>query len=109
MAGLENENDVTQATVERSLDGDATLLKIAGELDLATVGRVEQELDPLMQSPPDRIVFDLAGVSFMDSSGIALLLRIAEKVESVAVRDPSDSVKMVIRATGLADILRIET
>lgn len=107
MAGLENGSG--QPTVERSADGDATLVKIAGELDLATVSGVERKLDPLMQSPPDRVVFDLADVSFMDSSGIALLLRVADKVRSVQVRDPSDSVKMVIRATGLSDILRIET
>jgi len=107
MAGLDHEQP--RPTVERSTDGDATLVTITGELDLATVGGVERELDPLLQSPPDRVVFDLAGVSFMDSSGIALLLRVAEKVQSVRVRAASDSVKMVIRATGLSDILRMES
>ncbi len=107
MAGLENEP--SRPTVERSSNGDATLVKITGELDLATVGGIEHELESLLQSPPDRVVFDLAGVSFMDSSGIALLLRVAERVDSVHVRDPSAPVRMVIRATGLSEILRIES
>ena len=98
-----------QTTVERSPDGGAALVKIAGELDLATVPGVQRELDPLVQSPPGRVVFDLSGVSFMDSSGIAMLLRVAEKVESIEVRDPSVAVQTVIRATGLSAVLGTES
>ena len=107
MEGVENES--VPPTVERWSDGNVTVVKITGEVDLATVGAVERELDPLMQTPPDRVVFDLSGVSFMDSSGIALLLRVAERVASVEVREPSDAVEMVIRATGLSDVLRVES
>ena len=107
MEGVENES--VPPAVERWSDGNVTVVKITGEVDLATVDAVERELDPLMQTPPDRVVFDMAGVSFMDSSGIALLLRVAERVASVEVRDPSDAVEMVIRATGLSDVLRVES
>src|SRR5450631_4331463 len=97
-------HDAPRTTIESSTAG-ATLVTIAGELDLATVPGVERELDPLVQSPPERVVFDLSGVSFMDSSGIAMLLRVVERVDSVKVRDPSAAVQMVLRATGLTDVL----
>jgi len=95
-----------RTTVERSPEGAAALVKIVGELDLATVPGVERELDPLVQSPAERVAFDLSGVSFMDSSGIAMLLRVAGKVLSIEVRDPSVAVQTVIRATGLSAVLR---
>jgi anti-sigma B factor antagonist len=106
MDGLGHE--APRTTIEASAVG-ATLVTIAGELDLATVPGVERELGPLVQSPPERVVFDLSGVSFMDSSGIAMLLRVVEKVDSVKVRDPSVPVQMVLRATGLSEVLGTES
>jgi anti-anti-sigma factor len=46
-----------------------------GELDMATVGAVEQELRRLYDSGFRKIVLDLAGLSFMDSSGLHLVTR----------------------------------
>jgi len=93
-----------RTTIESSTAGP-TLVTIAGELDLASVPYVERDLDPLVQARPASVVFDLSGVSFMDSSGIAMLLRVGEKVGSVTVRDPSVAVQTVLRATGLTDVL----
>ena len=44
----------------------------------------------------------------MDSSGIALLLQIAAKAQSVELRQPSALVRRMIEATGLADVLHME-
>jgi anti-sigma B factor antagonist len=46
-----------------------------GELDLATAPDVERRLRELRESGFDRIVFDLRELSFMDSSGLRLLMR----------------------------------
>lgn len=46
----------------------------AGELDLATVAEVERERFELRATGFTDIVLDLRGVTFMDSSGLALLL-----------------------------------
>ena len=45
-----------------------------GDLDLATVDRVEREVDELRAAGFDRIVLDLRRVEFLDSSGLRLLL-----------------------------------
>lgn len=47
----------------------------AGELDLATAPKLEIELQELRDSGFLRIVLDLRGLTFMDSSGVALILR----------------------------------
>jgi anti-anti-sigma factor len=46
-----------------------------GELDMATVGALEQELRRLHDSGFGTIVLDLGGLSFMDSSGLHLVTR----------------------------------
>ena len=95
-----------RATVEPvSYGPGSTIVAIAGELDLASVHDVEGELEALIQASPDRLVFDLSRVTFMDSSGIAMLIRAAQRVAFIEVRDPSPIVQMIIRATGLSDVL----
>ena len=55
------------------------------------------------------LVVDLTQLEFMDSSGIAMLLRAAGRVGTIEVRNPSDVVRRIIECTGLADVLHIET
>ena len=46
-----------------------------GELDMATVGALEQELKSVREAGFAAIVLDLRGLSFMDSSGLHLVMR----------------------------------
>jgi anti-anti-sigma factor len=55
-------------------DGQA-VVSPRGELDMATVGAVDLELRGLRDAGVDRIVLDLGGLTFMDSSGLHLLTR----------------------------------
>jgi anti-sigma B factor antagonist len=45
-----------------------------GEIDVATVGELERRLRELRDSGFDQLVVDLRGVTFMDSTGLRLLL-----------------------------------
>ena len=49
----------------------------------------------------------MAGVSFMDSSGIAVLLEAAQGTDAVLIRRPSNAVRRVIETTGLTEVLPI--
>jgi anti-anti-sigma factor len=82
-----------------------TVVAIVGELDMASVEDVEAEIEAIIEAAPDRLAFDLSRVTFMDSSGIAMLIRAANRVAFVEVRDPSPIVQMIIQATGLSDVL----
>jgi anti-anti-sigma factor len=83
------------------------VIRLRGEIDMSNVDSLRVVIDPLMESAPDRVDFDLAALEFMDSSGIALLLRVAAK-SSVHVREPSALIRRLIEATGLSDVLPIE-
>ena len=61
--------------VRRELaDGGATI-RLAGELDISTAADVERLLEELdVSDGPARIVMDLRGLQFMDSTGLRLLV-----------------------------------
>jgi anti-sigma B factor antagonist len=53
----------------------ATRLRPEGELDMSTVDDIEPLLRQALEDGARRIVVDLRGLSFMDSTGITLLTR----------------------------------
>ena len=57
-----------------------------GELDMATVGVVDRELRRLHETGFATIVLDLGGLSFMDSSGLHLVMRWAAEASRDSFR-----------------------
>lgn len=56
-------------------DGSVRVVPV-GELDLVARERLESAIDELRRSGVDRLVLDLRGISFLDSSGIRLVLEL---------------------------------
>jgi anti-anti-sigma factor len=54
---------------------DHVVVRPVGELDMATVRVVDQELRQLQQSGFRALVLDLSGLTFMDSTGLHLVTR----------------------------------
>jgi anti-sigma B factor antagonist len=50
------------------------VVTVAGELDVATAPRLRAGVAALVLAPGQRLVVDLAGVTFCDSSGISALI-----------------------------------
>jgi anti-sigma B factor antagonist len=55
--------------------GDDLCLRLSGELDLAFVDRVEEAIRVAEKSTARAIVIDLSELEFLDSAGLAMLLR----------------------------------
>jgi anti-sigma B factor antagonist len=53
---------------------DWVSLAVSGEIDLATVDQLEQELRDFQDSGSGNLVVDLTGADFMDSSGLRCLV-----------------------------------
>ena len=60
-------------------DADALVLSLSGELDLSSSPVLEKELDAMAVDGSARVVIDLGGLEFMDSSGLQMLLRARER------------------------------
>src|SRR5581483_7998145 len=78
-------------------DGDGSpLVTLSGELDISNAGRVEAAVIPVIARSPKRLVVDVSGLEFADSSAIALLVRWANVVPQVELREPPDLLSRVI-------------
>ncbi|MCU1497917.1 MAG: hypothetical protein JWM47_1870 [Acidimicrobiales bacterium] len=87
------------------IEDDPLVLHAVGEIDLQTRGVLAEALEQLRAGPPPTL--DLSGVTFMDSSGLAVLVNAAVADDRLRVRDPSPIVQRVIQATGLDDVLHL--
>ena len=80
MAGLRveqlNDDGVTAARCATSV-GSSLHLRLTGEFDLACIGRVEAALERVSDEHTKQVVFDLSGVSFLDSAGLRRQLLMA--------------------------------
>ncbi|WP_338692838.1 STAS domain-containing protein [Streptomyces sp. Q6] len=87
------------------VDG-AVLVRVRGELDLATAPHLEQALDPLRERPCE---LDLAEVGFADSTGVNLLLRLQRRAAaaggSIRVLAVSGPVRRILDLSGVTSVL----
>ena len=83
-------------------DGELCV-RLAGELDLASLPDVETELNGLLTRAPGPLLLDLADLTFLDSSGVALLIRLANRFTPVETRHATDPVRRVLGVLGLAE------
>ena len=61
----------------------------------------------MVSSETERLIFDLEGLQFMDSSGIAMFVSVARKVREVELRNPPAIVRRLFELTGLANTFRV--
>ena len=71
--------------IDRDVRPSATVLSVRGELDLASVPMLRDEVADVLAASPSRLYLDLAGVSFIDSTGCRGLLRAASAGEARGV------------------------
>ena len=60
--------------------GGGTVVRLAGELDLYNAGDVRQALLAAWEEEPERLVVDLAEVSFLDSTVLGVLVEARSRV-----------------------------
>jgi anti-anti-sigma factor len=84
------------------------MARVSGELDIVSASNLGGQVDDLLAHPPARLDLDLSGLAFMDSSGLALLLRLTTQLGPLRVFGASLLIRRVIEATGLTSILLLQ-
>ena len=83
-------------------------MAITGEIDLYTAPRLQAEFTRLLENGPDRIVIDMSGVEFCDSTGMNVLLsalkRMRERGGSMFLCAPRPAVRKILQVTGLDSV-----
>lgn len=91
--------------VEVDEDADGPVIVITGELDISNVASVQAAIDLVLVDRPTYVRFDTSGLTFIDSSGIAVFVRAAKAVDRVRLVNPSRIVCRVVEISGLASTL----
>lgn len=100
---------------DEELEG-VRLLTVSGELDLSTAPRLEQPLDAALAGGNAAVVIDLSGCEFIDSTGIALIVRAWQRLDGdsetngaghFALCGLGDQVRRLLEVSGLESSLPI--
>ena len=100
-------------TVDCVSEGRTLTAAVRGELDHHRAKEVRTELDEQIDMAlPRRLTLDLSGLSFTDSSGIAVLIRVSRRMEQIKgeliVRGVPPQPGKVFQAAGLHKLIRFE-
>lgn len=94
---------------EQESTGDAARLRLAGELDMAATLALEPVVDQLLGSGIRRLEIDLGELTFIDSTGISLLVTINDRAREAGAEltlpRPSDDVGRALEVTGVDTVL----
>ena len=94
------------------IGADAYVVSVSGELDIATAGRLGDELGRTSERGARRVIIDLVGLTFIDSVALGVLTEEARRLRAsggtciVVSQDPR--ILRVFEITGLDRIFRIE-
>ena len=94
-------------------DGGVVVCSVIGELDVASAPKLRTELVRLVAESdgPPRLVVDLAGVDFLDSTGLGVLLgglkRVRGRQGALALSRAEPQVRKVFEVTRVIEILPI--
>lgn len=96
----------------RTEGADPIVITVSGEVDLATAADLERALSEAMTGTDAATIdVDLAGVEFMDSAGLRVLVAARKQAEdagrTLRLRSPHERVRRIIEITGLAAVFGI--
>jgi anti-sigma B factor antagonist len=94
-----------------SREANRVVLRLDGELDLASVPLLESAVQSATLDDPATIVLDLRGLEFIDSTGLRAILlqdkRSTERGQTFALVRGSEQVQRLMRMTGVDEHLKL--
>ena len=92
---------------------DAVQIAPKGEVDLATVEQVQRQIGQAIAAGTPRIVIDLRGVEFLDSTGLHMLMaanaQAQDEQRELSIIPGTRTVQRIFEITGLIDLLPFAT
>ena len=87
-------------------------LQVTGEADVSCADRLRSELDAALAEKPAKLVVDLSGLSYIDSTGIGTLVAAAHHATDASVpfsvENPQRNVARVFSLLGVSEDLGVK-
>jgi anti-sigma B factor antagonist len=97
--------------IDVNREGERVVLRLDGDLDLASVPLLESEVELAMLDDKATIVLDLRGLEFLDSTGLRTILlldkRSSERGQTFALVRGSEQVQRLMSMTRVDEHLKI--
>jgi len=91
------------------MDGEGTVVRPSGEIDIATVEPFRHAVREALAQQPPNLVLDLTDVTFLDSSGLSVLAGALKRQRTrgggLAVVHPQPIVRQAIELVGLGMLI----
>lgn len=90
-------------------------ISVRGELDLSTAPDLEGPLEQALENGEGSVIIDLTRCEFIDSTGIALIVRAWQRLQSgsngraLVICSQNDQVRRVLEITGLELSIPVHT
>ena len=93
-------------------ENGAAVARLRGEIDHHTAKKLRTELDKhIINFRPPALAMDMSGITFMDSSGIGLILGRSKLLKecggSLEIRGAQPYIRRVLKLSGIGRIVRI--
>jgi len=89
---------------------DCTLVALVGHLTGIVTARIYDQLIPQLQTKHPRVVLDLAGVTYLSSAALRLLLSLYRVIDGrsgiMVLAGMTDEVNDILSITGFGDLFR---
>ena len=86
-------------------------LPLQGEIDILTVEQLRMQLSDAVDRRPRRLAVDMAGVSFIDSTGLGALIsafqRARDNGTDFVLANPSTQVRQILVLSGLMEVVPV--
>jgi anti-sigma B factor antagonist len=95
--------------VDTWYDHGRAVVELSGELDAYTSAKLRRMLEELSTPGRHRVVVEMSGLDFMDSSGLGVLVGVMKRARTaggaLALAGCSDRILRVLRITGLVRVM----
>jgi anti-sigma B factor antagonist len=97
----------TPVTLEVSEADGWTIIAVTGEIDISSAPALREAIDQALGDGSDRLIVDMNGVSFMDSSGLNVLAGAAKRMSrgSLRIAAPARHIRKVFEITGTDQVI----
>jgi anti-anti-sigma factor len=91
--------------IETTLDRTTAVVKLVGELDLASSERLFEEFRQVIDNGATTLVCDISQLAFVDSTGLSMFLMALKRMDanggSFTLRDPTPQVRRILDVAGI--------
>lgn len=101
--------ELSQFAVDVTGHESEPVVRVRGDVDLDTAPLLERRLNELIDDGARQIVVDFGELTFMDMTGLTVLVRVLKRLRArggrIRLRSASPSVQKVLEITGLDGVL----